>query len=308
MAFAKTPYPHWAGSYVPLVGMGNQFFVSSTASGASDGNLGDSPERPLATLDAAFARCTANNGDVIHVMANHSETITGAAGIAHDVAGVSVIGYGHGGQRPTFLMDAGTAVTYKITANDALLRNVILNAGHNGIITGIDVQTATDAWIDQVEFTDNATNEHFLTCIKSGTTGDNECDGLRITNCKWFSVDAGSLEFYEMLGDLDRLVMQGNDIQTLGTASPMLLCTAGDDIQNCVITGNRHISAMTANDLFVTNDQADNTGIIADNFVGHLDVAIAILITCDDVFMFENYSNSTNATSGAIEPAADSIT
>ena len=158
------------------------------------------------------------------------------------------------------------------------------------------------------EFTDNAVNENYLTCIKSGTTTENECDGLRITNCTWFSIDAGSLEFYEMLGDVARLVFQGNNTRTLGTNSPAILVTDGDSIQHCTITGNWHQSAMTTGDLFVENDQADNTGLIANNYVAHLDVAAAIIIDCDGVYQFENYSNSTVTTSGALMPAADSIT
>ena len=70
---------------------GNVYWVNS--SGGGDGNKG-TRQRPFATLDYAIGRCTANNGDVIMVMPNHAETITGAGGIALDVAGVTVVGMG----------------------------------------------------------------------------------------------------------------------------------------------------------------------------------------------------------------------
>ena len=65
----------------------------------------------LATLDAAFALCTADKGYRIIILPNHSETVTGVGGITADVAGVSVIGLGIGAQRPRFLMDGAATVT-----------------------------------------------------------------------------------------------------------------------------------------------------------------------------------------------------
>lgn len=304
----KTSFPNSAFSYGfgSDVFTGNRFYLNSGAANASDGNTGLRPGTPFATLDHAFSQCTADNGDVIYPMVGHSETITGAAGIAHDVAGVSVIGLGHGGQRPTFLMDAGTAVTYKITANDAFVSNLILNAGYDDIVTCIDVQNATDAWIDRIAFTDNAGSENYLTCIKSGTSTDNECDGLRITNCTWFSVDTGSLEFYEMLGDTDRFVCTGNYVHTLGTASPLVLCTAGDDMQDCFIADNFLINKMTANDLMIDNDQSDNTGIISGNKCFHADVSTSHdLIDADGCGMFDNLSTSVTTKSGFVLPDID---
>lgn len=268
--------------------LGKDIFVDSVT--GNDNSDGLTPDRAVATLDASFALCTANKGYQVFCLPLHAETITGAAGIAHDVAGVSVYGLGHGGQRPTFLMDGGTAVTYKITANDALVSNLILNAGHNDIVTCIDVQVATDAWIDQIEFTDNTTNENYLSCVKSGTTTDNECDGLKITGCQWYSLDAGSLSFLVTLGDLDRLHVEGNRVITEGTASPLITTTAGDDHNGgAFIFNNHHQSQMTANDLFIDNDQANNRGFVSHNYMMNLDTAIEVHIDMSGVGEFENY-------------------
>mgnify|MGYP006139353905 CR=1 FL=1 len=49
-----------------------------------------------------------NKGDVIVVMPGHAETVSGAAGINCDVAGVSIVGLGRGAARPTITMSAAT--------------------------------------------------------------------------------------------------------------------------------------------------------------------------------------------------------
>ena len=287
--------------------LGKDIYVDSVT--GADTSDGLTPDRALATLDAAFAKCTANKGYVIYVLPNHSETVTGAAGIAHDVAGVSVIGLGHGGQRPTFLMDASTAVTYKITGSDAIVHNLVFNSGHADVVTCIDVQTATDVWIDSCEFGDNTTNENWLTCIKSGTTTDNQCDGLKVTNCKWTSPDAGCLEFIEHTGDVDRLHVEGNYVRHNGTNSPLILSTAGDDLQDGLIKGNMITTKINASAVgILSNNQTDNTGIIAENYVGHLDVAGEVLATGENsgMYCFENRMSGVVTASGYLLPAADS--
>ena len=288
--------------------LGKDIYVDSVT--GNDTSDGLTPDRPLATLDAAFAQCDADKGYQIFVLPLHAETVTGAAGIAHDVAGVSVYGLGRGGQRPTFLMDGSTAVTYKITANDAKVSNLILNAGHNDIVTCIDVQVATYAWIDQIQFTNNATNENYVTCIKSGTSTDNQCDGLKVTGCKWLQVDAGSLEFIEILGDLDYLWVADNHVQHEGTGGGSLITMiSGDELQYAVIMRNfvrtKDNAAVVG---ILTADVNDCTGFMADNLVGHLDVADEVLATGENtgLYAFNNLMTAVVTDSGFIQPVVDS--
>ena len=56
---------------------GKVFWVDSGAPGGK-GTF----ERPMATIDAAVALCTANNGDIIVVKPGHVETVSAAAGLA----------------------------------------------------------------------------------------------------------------------------------------------------------------------------------------------------------------------------------
>src|SRR3990167_8953647 len=105
---ALSSYPNGFGGGVldrvlPLATIfgGNIYWVNSNT-GANTGK--GTRERPFATLDYAIGRCTANNGDIIMVMPNHAETITGAGGLTFDVAGITVIGMGSYNNRPRFLM------------------------------------------------------------------------------------------------------------------------------------------------------------------------------------------------------------
>ena len=288
--------------------LGKDIFVDSVT--GVDTSDGLTPDRALATLDAAFNLCTADKGYQIFVLPLHAETVTGAAGIAHDVAGVSVYGLGRRGQRPTFLMDASDAVTYKISANDAKVSNLILNSGFLSVVTAIDVQIATNAWIDQIQFTNNTASENFLTCIKSGTTTDNQCDGLKVTGCKWLQIDAGSLEFIEITGDLDHLWVTDNHIQHEGTGvGSLITMIAGDDLQYAVIMRNFVRTKDTADVVgILTSNQTDSTGIIADNLVASLDTLGEVIATGENTGMY-NFRNRTCSvvTLGGYElPAVDS--
>ena len=287
--------------------LGKDIFVDSVT--GDDDHSGLNPEMALATLDAAFAKCTANKGWNIFVMPKHAETVTGAAAIAHDVAGVSVYGLGHGGQQPRFLMDGGTAVTYKITADDAYVSNLNFASGHSDVVTCIDVQVATDAHIDGCRFTNNAVNENFVTCIKSGTT-DNQCDGLTITDCTWMQVDAGSLEFYEMLGSTAHITMTGNIIQHEGTGlAPLIFATNGDILTFATITDNvvRCKDTGGAVGVISTDTSATHTGIVARNYTASLTTSAERVVSGENAgyIYFDNKITGVVTTSGYILPAID---
>lgn len=283
---------------------GNTFYVNSAVSASGDGR---SVSGAVTTLDAAFALCTANNGDRILVMPNHAETITGAGGITHDVAGVSVIGLGRGNQRPRFLMDAGTAVTYLISAEDAYVENLVFASGHADVVTCFNV-TAAFATIAYCEFVNNVVDENFVTEIKATSTSDGNANGLTVVGCRAYTVDAAGAEFIELNADLDGLVAIGNFVcKDAGTAAKFILQATGKDITNCRIENNRLVTGATAGDLFIDNDTAANSGIVAWNFVGHHDTAGAVPIDCDGVRLFQNYAVSDDTTQGVLFPAADTI-
>jgi|TARA_R110000765_G_scaffold142115_1_gene243244 hypothetical protein len=303
-------YPNGFSQGVSILGMpvlnsyaGSVFWVNSN--GGSDGNKG-TRERAFGTLDYAIGKCTANKGDIILVAPNHAETITGASGITFDVAGITVVGMGNYNQRPRFLMDGGTTVTAVISAADVTLSNMVFASGHADVVTCFGV-TAVGSWFDQIEFSDNAANENWLSCIKGTGTTDNEADGMRVTNCRWVSPDAGGLEMIEWNSDVSESVLSGNTILCDGaTACKLLLVATGKSIQEIVCIDNNVVIGNTAGDLLIDNDSTDNTGIVANNLIGHHDTASEVLVDIDGVRQFGNLGTATDTASGYVLPAIDS--
>lgn len=284
------------------LGRGKTFYVDSAVDAAS----GASPAEAVGTLDEAFALCVADRGDVIVVMPNHAETITGAGGITADVAGVSVIGLGNYNQRPRFLMDGGTAVTVVVSAADVSFSNLVFSSGHADVVTCFNI-TAKGCSLDRIEFDENTTDEDWLTPIKATSTTNNNADGLRVTNCRWIQASASGLEFIEINANLKGLTVEGNFIVHEGTASPLVLVATGKIFTGASIMWNYLSHKQTANELLVNNDGSTNTGIIAHNRVGHADVTTSHDLGIDGLGcrLFDNLSTSTGSVSGFVLPAID---
>jgi hypothetical protein len=305
-------YPNGFPGGVEILGLpilntyaGNVFWVDSAT--GSNGNKG-TRTRPFATLDYAIGRCTANKGDIILVAPNHAETITGAGGITADVAGITIIGLGSYNQRPRFLMDGADTVSFVVSAADATVKNLVFASGFSDVVTCFNI-TAAGCWIDGCEFADNTTDENWLTPIKATSTVDGNANGLKVTNCRWVSPDAGSLEFIEGNADILDVVVRNNVVIHEGTASPLILMATGKDLKRADIMWNFLSHKMTANELFVNIDTTgvNNSGFIAHNRVRHADVTTTHDLGIDDCGfgLFDNLSTSVNNLSGVIVPAAD---
>lgn len=286
----------------PITGRGKYLYVDSNVAGSD----GSSPSTALATLDEAFAKCTANVGDTIVVMPKHAETITGAGGIAHDVAGVRVVGLGTGNQRPRFLMDGATTVTYAITAADAVVENLVFASGHSNVVACITTTKAHTKLIN-LSFVNNTTDEDFLTPIKATSTTTGDCDGLNVVGCRWITIDADDLEFIEINGTCDGVRVLDNFVVTAGTASPLILVATGKLLTGAEIGRNRLQNKMTANELFFSSDGSTNTGVAYDNYCGHRDVTTThdLGLEASGIDIFNLWSTSTAALQGGVIPAAD---
>ena len=127
-----TRFPHGISSFgVPVMGAGSQipattgnyFFVDDSGSNGHDGKDTD---HPVATLDYAISKCTADHGDVVILMPGHAETVTTAVGI--DVAGVTVVGLGFGDARPTITVNAAI-YGLTVSAHDCTISNIRVIAG-----------------------------------------------------------------------------------------------------------------------------------------------------------------------------------
>lgn len=304
-----TNYPNGFSGGVNILGMpvlntygGNVYWVNSNT--GTNNNRG-TRDRPLPTIDAATTLCTANNGDIVMVMENHAETITGAGGITFDKAGVTYVGLGKYNNRPRFLMDGGTGVTAVVSAADVCVENMVFAGGHNGITSCFDID-AVGFCAKGLEFEDNDTDEHFLVPFLVGSTTDNTCDGLIIEGCKWVTEDSGATIFVSVVGDLDNATIVGNTyIADAATAAQLVSQAAGDDMNGLVLMHNYVVSGATTDiGTLITNNQSDNGGIIAHNLIGSHDNGGANPIVCVGCRLFENYHVPEDGTQGLLLPAA----
>lgn len=149
---------------------GNILFVSS-ATGVNGAGYGQSPDAPVATIDYAIGLCTANQGDVIYVLPGHAETIVAAAGIAVDVAGISIIGLGRGSLKPTITFGTSTAADINVSAANVLLRNLRLVNNIDSLVNFLDLDAD---WFtgEDLDFVTSSTKEA-IGFINIATTKDN---------------------------------------------------------------------------------------------------------------------------------------
>lgn len=292
---------------LPFSRGGRTLFVDSNVDGAS----GKNPDEAMGTLQEAidqFDTDTQDNLDpTIVVMPNHAETITGVGGLTFDVAGLRVIGLGRYNQRPRFLMDGAATVTAAVTGADTLIQNLVFASGHADVATCFDLDAKGFNLID-CEFGDNTAAENFLAIVTSGSTTDNVCDGLSLIGNYWYSPDAACTHLLAQTGDVDGLFVRGNVVVIpASTAGELVDVTSGDDMQGVVIDYNYLQHAMTAGELFVSNDQSDNSGIIAHNRIRHADVTTTHDLGIDGLGcgLFDNLSASTDSVSGFVLPAID---
>lgn len=126
---------------VPLVfaNQGKTFHVDSGT--GTDALPGDS-RRPFATIDYAIGQCTANNGDIILVSPGHSETVSSASAITLDVAGVTIIFLGHGGDKGTLTFNTATTASIVVSAASCAILGAKFVAGIDALANPIHVQAA----------------------------------------------------------------------------------------------------------------------------------------------------------------------
>ena len=241
---------------------GNVLYVHN--SGTSTGP-GDTPERAYSTLDAAIGGCTADNGDVILMCEEHAETITGAAGIAQDVAGVRIIGLGVGRNRPKITFGTADAASWDVSAARCSIENVVLINARDAQTAMVNV-SAADVVIQDCEFMlGDGTTQAVLGILT--TAGANRLIVRR--NHMHGTVTAGCSAGIRLVGG-DGILIEDNVIT--GAFS-----TTGN-IENITTAGTmwtirrNHLLNRTADGNNLTiNVHADTTGLIVENRGGVID-------------------------------------
>lgn len=179
---------------------GELWFVLSGV-GEDDEDRGRVPDQPMASI--AYALTQAAPGDIILCLPGHAETISTAAGINANVAGISIVGVGHRGIRPVITMD-NTAATFAIAATGVRLENLKFIADA-AVVIGVDVNSSY-AKIVNCEFVEGG--DQFTTAIDVNGGAANACDGTEILGCEFNSPTAGAGRAIELGEVADRVVIK----------------------------------------------------------------------------------------------------
>jgi hypothetical protein len=243
---------------------GKVLFVDSTnAKAVNSTQAGKSARFPLATIDYAIGRCTANAGDTIVVLPGHTETITAAGGITLDVAGVSIVGVGNQRNRPTINYTTSTAGTFLVTAANCAVHNVVFNmTGIDAVASGIAVQAAGFSLLGCEVIHATASGQATVGLLT--TAG---ADRLRIDGCRFVGTsDAGTATAIRIVGG-DGITISNNFIfgaytDTLGgiennTTAATRLLIENNTIVNLTGTSTKAIVV-----------DANTTGVVRNNSLG----------------------------------------
>jgi len=275
--------------------VGDEFYVDYT--NGDNGRAGRSKESSVKTLAYALSLATANQDDVIYLLPGHAETISAAAGLAIDKAGISIIGIGNGSLQPTFTLDTATTADIDIDAANVLIQNVHFVANYADIVAAIDVN-ADDFTLRGCRFTEKATNMNAKIWVQdAAATGS---DRITIEDCYAIALDAANTHFVNFAGTGDGHIVRRNTL--IGDWGSMCIGGAGV-VTNCVIVDNVISNAASDNDSCI-NLPATSTGIVMRNLACGA-AAEANGITATACAIAENYYGVVSEDNSAIlDPVA----
>jgi len=238
---------------------GDRYFVDSgSATGADSVGAGQNPDIPFLTIDYAVGQCTANQGDIIYVMPGHAETVSAAAGLALDVAGIHVIGLGDGANQPTVTLGTATTADVDIDAANVTVENLHFIAALADIDIVIDVN-ADDFTLRGCRFSQSAVDLNAKICVQDAAAGGS--DRITIEDCHAIMYDAANTHFVNFAGTGTGHIVRNNRL--FGDWGTMAIGGAGV-ITYCLIEGNVVYNAASTSDAIV-NLAATATGSVIFN-------------------------------------------
>jgi len=288
------------------LGRGSTFYVDASVAAAE----GTSPQTAVATIKAAYALCTASQGDTIVVLPGHTETISHATtGLSCTKAGVRIIGLGEGDSRPTITLDTANTASIAVSAASNSFENIVFVANFLSIAACFTLSTAKAFTLRNCEFRETSSVLNFLNIVKS-TGAANTADRLLAVDNIWKGLGVTSISSFFLSADaLDGVILRRNRVihNSAVDSSYMLSMTTGactnlDCGDNVVITKQ---TACTNGSLL--NVGASSTGVVYRNFAGTLlTTGDKLFTTTVGFFCYENRVSGVVGAQGFVIPAADS--
>ena len=297
-----SPIRNGAGDFLAV---GDTWFVDSGhAEAADDPSHGQSPDYPFATIDYAISRTTASNGDVIFLAPGHAETVANATTFLVDVAGLAIIGMGHGSTRPTFTMSA-TASSIEIDAANTYLSNIRIVPSIADVVVGLNVD-ADNVTLDNVAFELGSTTNLGFDMMIDATA----VDYVTITNCSFLTYvgettnaparaikiddsDYSKIVGNFFFGDWATAIIHNSTDTTEGAPTCVNLTIADNVMTNRVTTDTTAVMVRLVNAC---------TGLFAFNRMGSATAQIQNTFDLGSLISIENYSGTFVDESGILVP------
>lgn len=284
------------GLPITQVHPGEVFWVNNSttvkaakAIGGSDGNKGTYTQ-PLATIDYAISKCQASRGDIIAVMPGHAETLAAAGAITCDVAGVAIVGLGHGSARPNITFTHVDA-DIEIDAANVAISNIKFICGVDALKAPIDVDAAFCTIQNCGMFNNSTLN------TLSWITGDANADDLVIENCDHYGTATAGDDAWVTLNGSDHNVIRGcTSIGDFAAGNVIIPNTA----VTAILIDNNHFENFNAVDVNIEGFAA-STGWISNNKLRiATDAQVTWINTGGAMSLFENYGVNNDGETGLI--------
>lgn len=210
------------------------------------------------TIALALAKCVADRGDTVMVNTNHDEIITGAAGISITTNGVTLLGLGHGVDRPTITFTTAVAASFNVSGNEVTVQNI-------QFVCGIDAQTAmvnvtgTDVSFQSCEFDTNSGTVGAILGILTGATSDR----FSVTNCRFLgpATNTGTTTTAQIQYESAVDILIADNYFT-GKMTQSILNVTGTVLRGLIrsnffviATGTKAISVAAASTPFISNNR-----------------------------------------------------
>lgn len=293
---------------------GNVYWVdnSSTAkpgcAAGNDGNRGTF-NRPLATIQAAINKCTANAGDIVMVKAGHAETIADAVTLILNKAGIAIVGQGSGSNRPTLTFSTANTANIPVTAANCSIQNVLFKANFLNIasvFTATSTNTPTDLSIERCEFRDGSSVLNFVVIVTGNATA-NSMDGLRFVGNRVSSLGTTANTTAIILSsNTDRLTIADNfGCSAILNDTAAILAAGTAQLTNFDFARNiwERPNTSSTGGSFVSGSGNAWTGHAYDNYLYQVDNSAGIWIATGHGGAF-GYSNNFSPITGAVDKSA----
>lgn len=161
---------------------GSIYYVSSASGVGADvlERSGQSFDQPFATLAYALTRVTASVGDTIVLMPGYAQTTTA---IAASVAGIKIVGLGHGRNRPALTATTGASDLISVTGANVHIENIRFVGAASGCTALLNVGAADFSAVNCV-FEHGAAPLIAVTVVAASHR-------FRFEDCQWYGTAAG---------------------------------------------------------------------------------------------------------------------